>query len=161
MKKRKTPKQVLCATWFIYELAIAASPSRSQAKLSKKRSKNNLLDSSSCACRTYTGQGRLRKHQISISRGSVGIDVCRRTWQQLVDVSLSKSLCMCILENLRCPRFNIPHICHHIMVKFRFVADEEDASFIFFKCTFQFIFCIYIKMVGWLVKKKDICIFIN
>ncbi len=34
-------------------------------------------------------------------------------------------------ENLRCPLAHIPDFIHHILIKFRFMADEKDTSAVF------------------------------
>ena len=38
------------------------------------------------------------------------------------------------------------------------MADQKDTASVFLKCTFQRILCIYIKMVGRLIQKQDICV---
>ena len=38
------------------------------------------------------------------------------------------------------------------------MADQKDTALVFLKCTFQRLLCIYIKVVGWLIQKQDICV---
>ena len=38
------------------------------------------------------------------------------------------------------------------------MADQKDTAPVFLKCTFQRILCIYIKVVGRLIQKQNICV---
>ena len=60
-----------------------------------------------------------------------------------------------ILE-FRAPVLAVPDLGYHVLIEFRFVADEENTSFIFFQGTFQFLFGIYVQMVSRFVQKQDI-----
>ena len=50
----------------------------------------------------------------------------------------------------------VPDIGSQTIVKFRLMADHEDAALIGGQGTFQFILGIYVKVVGRLIQKQDI-----
>ena len=41
------------------------------------------------------------------------------------------------------------------------MADHQNCSFVFFKRTFKFFFCIYIQMIGRLIKYKQVRLTVN
>ena len=59
--------------------------------------------------------------------------------------------------NLLCrPLTAVPYCMNHILIKFRFMADQKDTSTIIQQRFFQGILRVHIQMVRWFVQKQDI-----
>ena len=65
------------------------------------------------------------------------------------------------LEYAGSPLSAIPYIGSKAIVEVWFVANHKDAAFVCLKGTLEFCLGIYIQVVGWLVQKKDIGVFVN
>ena len=59
------------------------------------------------------------------------------------------------------PFRTVPHIRCQSLIKFRLVADHQDAAFLILQSTFQLLLGVCVKMVGGLVQKQDVGVAVN